>query len=295
VLVYPFDAPSDLDPKVGLGIAQIFSQIFVGSQNLTVLAIGQGVKRQDYQKNALAKHADYYVAGYVQPIGQAAAVVSQLVNVQSGTSAFSQTAQITSLQDIASQALTFDSIIQQLEQRDQPNIANQGKATPAPQPTNGAAMKLSGITGAVQSLFKGKGKSGSATPQPAIVKPARSVIVVRLSGTAPSGDVTRGTDDLLASMNRRFNARSSNLVPADVSKSADSICGSKRDNTVASGTLNVHREGSGFRGHNVYDFTLNVFACFGAKLYTTTATNPDMAKAIDTAVSSYAKDHPENS
>lgn len=294
VIVYPFETPTDVNSKVGLGIAQIFSQVFVNSNNLTVLAVGQGVKRADYQTNARQKHADYYIAGYVQPIGQQAAVVAQLVSVNSGTSTYSQTAQISSVQDVASQALTFDSVIQQLEHRDQVNIQNESNATPAPQSTNGANMKLNGIPGAVSSIFKGKGKAPEATPTPKIVKPARGVIVARINGNAPGGDLTNGTTDLVASFNSRYNARVSTVAPANVAKSTDAVCGSQRDNTVSSGTLNVHREGGGFGAHNVYDFTLNVYTCFGAKLFTTTTTDRNIAKAVDDAVAAYAKDHPDN-
>ena len=294
VVVYPFETPSDVKSSVGLGIAQIFSQVFVNSANLTVLSIGQGIKRSDYQTNARAKKADYYIAGYVQPIGQEAAVVAQLVSVSSGTAVYSQTAQVTSVQDVASQALTFDSIIQQLEHRDEVNIQNEGSATPAPQATNGANMKISGITGAVSSIFKGKGKGSQATPAPAVVRPSRGVIVARINGNAPGGDLTDGTNDLVASFNTRYNAKAATIAPANVAKSTDTVCGTQRNNTVSSGTLNVHREGSGFGAHNVYDFTLHVYTCFGAELYTTTTTDRTIAKVIDAAVAAYAKDHPDN-
>ena len=296
VVVYPFETPTDVNSKVGFGIAQIFSQVFVNSGNLTVLAIGQGVKRSDYQTNARAKHADYYIAGYVQPIGNEAAVVAQLVNVNSGTSAYSQTAQISSVQDVASQALTFDGIIQQMEHREQVNITDSGSPTPAPEATNGANVKINGLTNAVSSLFKGgKSKGGpSAQPTPKVVKPTRGVIVARINGNASGGDLTSATNYLVNSFNRAYNAKASPISPANVAKSTDALCGTQRDNTVSSGTLNVRREGGGLGAHNVYDFTLNVYTCFGAQLFTTNTSDRNIAKAIDDAVEAYAKDHPDN-
>ncbi|MEO9170270.1 MAG: hypothetical protein ABI282_10965 [Candidatus Baltobacteraceae bacterium] len=295
VIIYPFDAPKDLDPKVGEGIAGIFAQIFVNSGGVTVLPLGKGVTRENFQKFALAQHADYYISGYVQPIGTAAAVVAQLVTVDTGTSAYSQTTQISSVQDVASEALTFHSVLQTIDARNHPELQSQSSTTPAPEPTNGASVKLGGITGAVSSLFKGHGKGTPAPAATPIVKPARGVIVVRVNGSAPAGDATAGTSDLLASMNARFNAHLSPLTPPNVAKSTDALCGTKRDNTIASGTLDLHQEGGGFGSHNVYDFTLNVYTCFGAPIFTVKQSDRNLAKAVESAVTAYAKDHGDNS
>ena len=294
VIVYPFETPADVNTKIGMGIAQIFSQVFVNSGNLTVLAIGEGVKRSDYQTNARAKHADYYIAGYVQPIGQQAAVVAQLVSVGSGASAYSQTAQITTVQDVASQALTFDGVIQQLEHRDQLSIGDTSSPTPAPQATSGGAnMKLNGI-GSLFSKGKSKDPNETVATTQKVNKPARGVIVARINGNAPGGDLTSATNYLVNSFNKSYNAKAATIAPANVAKSTDAVCGTQRDNTVSSGTLNVRREGGGFGAHNVYDFTLDVYTCFGAKLFTTSTSDRSIAKAIDDAVAAYAKDHPNN-
>lgn len=295
VLIYPFDTPKDLDQKSGEGIANIFAQIFANSGGVKVLPVGKGVTRENFQKNALAQHADYYIAGYIQPIGQSAAVVAQLVSVDSGTSAFSQTTQINSVQDIASEALTFHSVLQTIDARNHPELQTESKSTPEPQSTNGASVKLGGIEGAVSSLFKGRSKGAAApTPTP-IVKPARGVIVARINGNASSGDATRATTELVSSMNVHFNARLATIAPANVAKSTDALCGSKRDNTVASGMLNVRQEGGGFGAHSVYDFTLNVYTCFGAPIFTVTQSDRSLTKAIDGAVTAYAQGHADNS
>ncbi|MDP9024541.1 MAG: hypothetical protein M3N13_04080, partial [Candidatus Eremiobacteraeota bacterium] len=231
----------------------------------------------------------------IQPIGTSAAVVAQLVTVDTGTSAFSQTTQINSVQDVASEALTFHSVLQTLDARNHPELRAQSSTTPEPQSTNGASLKLGGISGAVSSLFKARGKTGaSPTPTP-VVKPARGVIVARLNGNAPSGDATAGTNALLSSMNRHFNARLATLAPDNVAKSTDALCGASRNNTIASGMLNLHQESGGFGSHNVYEFTLNVYTCFGARLFTVKQTDRNVAQAIDDAVTAYAKDHADNS
>lgn len=295
VLIYPFDTPKDLDPKSGEGIANIFAQVFAESGDVTVLPLGKGVTRENFQKYALAQHADYYIAGYIQPIGASAAVVAQMVSVDTGTSAFSQTTEINSVQDVASEALTFHSVLQELDARNHPELQAESRSTPEPQSSSGASMKLGGITSAVSSLFKGKSKSVAApTPTP-VIKPSRGIIVTRIHGNAPAGEMTDGTTDLLSAMNVDYNAHLSSLTPSVVAKSTDAICGTDRNNTIASGVLNVHQEGRGFGNHNLYDFTLNVYTCFGASIFTVTQSDRNRTKAIGDAVAAYAKDHADNS
>ncbi|MDQ2864692.1 MAG: hypothetical protein M3R51_00555 [Candidatus Eremiobacteraeota bacterium] len=297
VLIYPFDTPKDLNPKSGEGIASIFAQIFTDSGDVRVLPLGKGVPRANFQKYAIAQHADYYIAGYIQPIGTSAAVVAQLVTVDTGTSAFAQTTEINSVQDVASEALTFHSVLQSLDARNHPELQAQSKATPEPQSTNGASVKLGGLSGAVSSLFKGRTKNGTLpTPTPTpFVKPGRGAIVARISGNVSAGDVTAGTTALLSAMGAHFKTRLATLAPSNVAKATDAICGTDRDNTVASGTLILRQEAGRFGSHSVYDFTLNVYTCFGAPLYTATESDRNFAKAIDDAVSAYAKDHADNS
>ena len=296
VLIYPFDTPKDLDAKSGEGIASIFAQVFADSGGVKVLPLAKGVARADFQKNAVAQHADYYIAGYIQPIGTSAAVVASLVSVDTGTSAFSQTTQIDSVQDVASEALTFHTVLQTIESRNHPELQAQATPTPKPEPSNGSTMNLGGLSGAVSSLFKGKGKSSGPTPAPSpVVKPARGVIVARINGNAPASDATNGTNALLQSMNAHFNAHLATSSPANVAKSTDGLCGTNRNNTVASGMLNVHTEGGNFGSHNVYDFTLNVYTCFGAPIFTLKQSDRNMLKAINDAVTAYVADHADNS
>ncbi|HLJ73808.1 MAG TPA: hypothetical protein VKU62_04440, partial [Thermoanaerobaculia bacterium] len=72
VIIYPFEAEQGLTPQVGLQVAQIFVQQFDASGGVIVLPVAQGVKREDYLKHARDVHADYYISGYLTPIGNGA-------------------------------------------------------------------------------------------------------------------------------------------------------------------------------------------------------------------------------
>jgi hypothetical protein len=295
VIIYPFEAPSDLDPKYGGAIAQIYSQVLNQTGGVKVLPVPANIKREDYDKFAHVQHADYYVSGYIQPIGAGAAIVSQVVDVEQNISVYSATTQISDVQDVGSQALTARTVILQAAGIDRPEL-NAGPAqTPTPSSTSGASVP---ITNVLSDLFKGKGKGKSvataptATPIPA--KPPRGVIVAHLTGSAQASDLSAGTDDLYRALYSHFNTTlSSAAATANVGSIADSLCGTNRDNTVVSGELNVQHVG-GFRPHDSFTFTLNVYACFGARLYSTTSTNDSRTRAIHDAVESYFGDHPEN-
>ncbi len=294
LLVYPFEAPSDVNSKDGATIAQIFTQVIAQGGSVKLLPIPEKIKREDYATFARVQHADYYISGYIQPIGQAAAIVTQIVDVSTGIMVYSTTTQISSVQDVGSQALTARSVILAQSGVDRPAISQTGNATPTPSATSGAQLSITDVIG---GLFKGKSKASSPkpgeTPTP-LPKPKRGIIIARTIGNAQPGELTVATDDLYRALDAHYTAAITTLPPAgNVAKQADTICGTHRDNSVASGVLDVSRSG-GIRSHNTYTFTLNIYTCFGATLYTNTQTGTDRVKTIHDAADAYANDHPDN-
>jgi hypothetical protein len=288
VLIYPFDVSGD-DQKIGIAIATILGQEMTAAGGISVLPLPQSVKRPDFLSYAIAQHADFYISGYVTPVGLSAAVVEQVVSVQSGVILFSQTAQVSSVADVASQSLQARSQILAFVGRGTQNIQTQTANTPAPTSTNGAQVKVSGISSIVDSVFH---HHGAATPAPAAVaKPARGVIVAPVSatGTVQPTDLTNATNELYFAMNRRFNT-SVTTVKSDVAKAADSICGTNRNNTIATGavappTPKVKQT----------TFTLSIYTCFGVVLDSETGKGSNVKQAVDAAVAAYASAHPDNS
>lgn len=289
VVVYPFETPSDVNKNTGQAIAQIYAQVLVQSGGLTVLAIPKGIRREDYAKYAHSKGADYYISGYVQPIGASAAIVAQVVDVNNDISVYSQTTQIQSVPEVASQALDARAVIMRAAGIEQPDIVTQ-QATPAPSATQGASLSITNVLG---DLFKGHHKGATPAPVAVAKKPSRGVIVARLTGSATTGDLTRGTQDLQRILASAFNVTTTQVFSNAVANEANSICGMHRDNTIASGVLDATRIG-GFRPHESYTFVLRIYTCFGSVLYTTTSTNDDFSRAIGEAVDTYAKAHPHN-
>jgi hypothetical protein len=291
VLIYPFDVQTGADPRLGIAIAQILAQEMVAAGGIAVAPVPQGVKRADFLETARAAHADFYISGYVTPVGESAAVVEQVVSVESGVILFSQTAQVTSVADVASQSLLARSQILAFVGRGTQNVETQPAATPAPSSTNGAKVPISGIGSIVNSVFKHKGTSHSPSPAP-VVKPSRGVIVApvtAVSSVTPA-DLSNALHELYFAFDAHFNVQMT-AVTSNAAQSTDAICGSKRDNTVATGTL----QESGPHGKTQFTFNLVVYTCFGATLEHEVGKGSSIKKAVDSAVAAYAAAHPENS
>ncbi len=290
VLIYPFDVQTGVDAKIGFAIASILAQEMSAAGGLNVLGVPTGVKRTDFLETARTQKADFYISGYVTPVGDTAAVVEQVVSVDSGVILFSQTAQVQSVADVASQSLLARAQILAFVGRGTQNIQTQPANTPAPSSTNGAQMQIHGIGSIVDSVFHHKGAAGpSPTP---LVKPDRGVIVAPITATAPfaAADLTNATNELFFSMQRHY--RVAMAPPGSTIAQADSICGANRNNTIAGGTLaqNVPKHG---RAEIV--FTLSIYTCFGAELDHAVGKGSTYKSAVDAAVTSYATAHPNNS
>jgi hypothetical protein len=295
VIVYPFDVQTGADPKIGMAIAQILGQEMVAAGGINVPPVPQGVKRADFLQYAHNANADFYISGYVTPVGDSAAVVEQVVSVESGVILFSQTAQVSSVADVASQSLLARSQILAFVGRGTQTVQTQPTNTPAPSSTNGAQMPLKGIASIVDSVFKHGHGSRTPTPGPT-TKPSRGVIVapVGATGYVAAADLANATHELYFALNRAFTTTmsSASVAPADVARYADQICGADRNNTIASGTVQV--AGASHGKQNV-TFDLAVYTCFGAPLEHEAGKGSSIKSAVDAAVAAYATAHPDNS
>ncbi|HVA32734.1 MAG TPA: hypothetical protein VNG31_01215, partial [Candidatus Baltobacteraceae bacterium] len=141
VLIYPFDVQSGVDAKIGIAIAQILGQAMSAAGGIDVLTVPQNVARTNFLQYAQQQHADFYISGFVTPVGNRASVVEQVVSVDSGVILFSQTAQVSSVDDVASQSLLARAQILAFVNRGTQNIGAQTSNTPQPTSTNGTQVK----------------------------------------------------------------------------------------------------------------------------------------------------------
>jgi len=290
LVVFPFQTSSDLKAGTGARAAALFAQQMNGAGGIDALTGPATVQRADYLSYARKLQADYYLMGYMTPLGQGVSLVEQLVSTQSGTLVYGQTAQINSFDDASAQAIQIHGAVMAMEQSEAERYAaDQASSTTTPAPSSQANISkgFSDIAG----LFK----HHAATPKPAAApKPEKGVFVVRASGTVPAADLARATTVLYSALNAHFNAHLTSVTPVDMAKQADGICGSSRDNSIAAGSLSAVTTRHGLGARTVWTFKLAMYTCFGAKLVETPGTGDTLDNAVRAAVDAYAAAHPQN-
>jgi len=290
VVVYPFDFSSDLHADTGTKAAQLYVAEMNAAGGVDALQAPPTIKRADFLTYAKSLSAAYYVSGYMTPLGGGVSLVEQVVDTVTGTIILAATAQIQSFEDATSQAVIIrDGIVQREQSRAQAFEQSSAQATPAPLPSNQA-----NIGAGIASLFKHRARQTPDAHATAVVKPSKGIFVSRVNGGTNAGQSSEATSALYSALNQLYNARMTN-VSGDLSKQANAICGSDRNNTVAGGVLSSKSVRHGFFGRMQYTFVFDVYTCFGAKLAETTADADSIGSAVTAAVAAYATGHPQNS
>ena len=138
VVVFPLNVTGEADKEAGSRLGLLFATRFATSGGITVKAPPPGTLRKDYLEESRKLNADYYVSGYVTPIGNEVALVEQIVSTYSGIVVWSNTAQVLTYNDASSQADIMRTAIlrhagRAVAQEDSPIVQPSGAATPQPQ------------------------------------------------------------------------------------------------------------------------------------------------------------------
>lgn len=293
VVVYAFDTSTDIKPDVGQRASQLFAQQMNASGGVDTIVAPPTTKRSDYLSYARGLSADYYVSGYMTPLGEGVSLVEQVVSTQSGTITYGATAQIASFEDATSQAIMIHDAIQARERSISAayqSATAESTATPAPKENQADLKKgFSDFAG----LFK---HHGAQTPAPlaAAAKPPKGIFVVHVNGRLPANDLNQATSTLYALLNTHYNVHMSNAPAQNLKAEADTICGTDRNNTIASGTASAQATHHGFGSRVEWTFVLSVYTCWGAKLTEHTATAGNLQSAVSQAVAAFTEASPQN-
>jgi hypothetical protein len=191
VIVYPLVASSSsVDREASARIATtLANQIALGGQ-VKVVPAKTTVERADYLSDARAAGANYYITGFITPLGSGASVVEQVVSTSSGTLVFSVSNFISSFNEIVDQG---DQLRQGIVDRSQRGLQAftappPPAAHPVPEPSNGTDVN-------VNNLF-GRKKSGPAVV--AALPPASATIAILAVGGSADADARNAAAQALA-------------------------------------------------------------------------------------------------
>jgi len=139
-VVYPFIASGQLAPDAGSTVAVLLSTRMIQLGGITVKPYTPGTDRSEYLDAALKQDADYYVTGYLTPVGDDVSLIAQVVSTHSGSIVYSTTMLVRTFGDVAGQADEIrDAIVRHAGRSyaalDEPEPAPSG--SPRPRATGG--------------------------------------------------------------------------------------------------------------------------------------------------------------
>lgn len=184
VMVYPFSASaSTIDREASSRLATIIAQQMADSKLVVVVPAPPGTERKDYLTTARQSDADFYISGYISPLGNGVSVVEQVVGTDSGIIIFSNTAQLQTYNDASGQGDQLAAAIARYANRNlvAPPAAPQPSTSPTPAPETNQA-NLGG-------LFKRKKRgtaAAAASPKPTAAPTTIPVAAARNVTPAPA-------------------------------------------------------------------------------------------------------------
>jgi hypothetical protein len=104
VVVYPITSMGGNDPSSGGNIAIVIATKLTELGGISVKPPTPGTPRAYYLDAALALGADYYVTGFLSPVGSDNSLITQVVSTQSGSVVYSTTTNVRTYADAIAQA-----------------------------------------------------------------------------------------------------------------------------------------------------------------------------------------------
>ncbi len=103
VVVYPLTSTGGTPAEVGGNIAILLSTKLEQLGGLTVKPYTPGTDRPQYLSAALAIGADYYITGFLTPVGSDVSLITQVVSTHSGSIVYSTTQVVRTYGDVVAQ------------------------------------------------------------------------------------------------------------------------------------------------------------------------------------------------
>ena len=218
VIVYPMTTSNALNREDAARImTTLATQIAQGGQ-VKVIPPASGIERENYLSNARSVGANFYVTGFITPLGQGASIVEQVVSTTSGTLVFSVTNYITSLAEIADQGDQLRAgILERSSRGIQAFTAPPPAAatTPAPEASNGADVNIN-------KLF---GRKTAPAANVALAPPANSTLAILTVGGSANADQRAATARALAGA---FEHAGRHAVLVDAAEPSNAVCAANK-------------------------------------------------------------------
>lgn len=163
VVVFPLTVNGDAQQDAGDRLAVLFAQQ-MSENGVQVVPPDPGTKRIDFLKVARKLDCDYYVTGFITPLGAEVTVVEQIVSTTSGTVVASNSAELLTYADASGQGALLALLVKKHAERALAPLNDQNATAATPEPKqSGPETSLSKLG----NIFKRKPKAvPSPSPSP---------------------------------------------------------------------------------------------------------------------------------
>jgi hypothetical protein len=180
VVVYPLTGTAGTPAEAGGNVAILLSTKLTELGGITVRPYIPGTLRAQYLTAALAQNDDYYITGYLTPVGEEVSLIVQVVSTQSGSVIYSSSATVQTYADVVAQADPLHDAILHHAGRGLPSVGQVATATtPAPITSGGSV-----------NLTRALGRHTRATPTPSPSPSATAVAAVPSISPSPAPSAT---------------------------------------------------------------------------------------------------------
>jgi TolB-like protein len=267
IVVYPLIAngsgvTSETGSRISVTIATQIAQL----GGVSVKAAPPEVQQHDFLIVARQLGVDFYVTGYVTPLGDQASVVEQVVSAKSGSIIWSNTAQLTTYGEAVGQGTIIRSAI----------LTYAGRTVSSLQPIEPTPAVV------------------RAAPTPSHPPLPKKVAVLSLSGDVEPDRVAYAATSMMKALAKnKVPAARTQSVPQDVQQSARTICAKTGATLLLGGTVSTQSSNESSATANV---VVTGYDCSGTQVGSQTASSNGDGKrawqvaidrAIDTAVRDY--------
>ncbi|MGH7729542.1 MAG: hypothetical protein ACREM2_12250 [Vulcanimicrobiaceae bacterium] len=194
VVVYPLAVTGATHPEAGDQISVLLAQRLAQLGGIVVKPATPGTDRSHYLSAALAQGADYYIAGYLTPVGGDVSMVTQVVATDAGLIVYSSTAIVRTYNDAVAQADPLRQAILGHSGRAYAQLDEPPSSAPpeTPGPKGQGGFNLSHLFGGRRHAAPQAAQSSSPTPSSQAAAPQSSAAVraVQVASTPPSALVT---------------------------------------------------------------------------------------------------------
>ncbi len=165
VVVYPLQASAALDRDTNLHIVTALANEIAMDGRVRVVPADPDAQRADYLSAAKKVGAQFYVTGFITPLGDGASIIEQVVSTTSGTIVFSNSGQVGNISDVTAQGdILRSAILERASRTSYGSFSTGASGGPTPEPPHPTTTEPPEAN--IGGLFHHRKAAPKPTPSP---------------------------------------------------------------------------------------------------------------------------------